>query len=117
MALDRHRVAAPVPTTAGTLAIDPETGVGSLTIALADGALRGIATRGDRDVHGLALWNVRGSLDVAGRTTKIVLALRDHGVIRSRGTWWWLSGTGDEYPCGRRPRHGSRIVADLLLTP
>lgn len=116
----RNSVAVAVPVASGAFVVDPETGAGSLTIALAvpgGGAVRGVATSGPRDGHGLALWTVHGTLEVAARPTTIVLTLRDHGVIRSRTTWWWLSGTGDEQPCGRRSQYGSRLVADLLLAP
>lgn len=121
VAPDRHGMAVRAHVAAGTLAIDPVSGVGSLTVEFAVGGhagrLRGIAVRGTRDAHGRAVWTVRGSLDVAGRTTSVTLSLRDHGVTHSRCTWWWLSGTGEEQSCARRPRFGSRLVADLLLTP
>ena len=120
VALHRHAVASPVPVLGGTFTVDPASGIGSLSITLAlpgGGAVRGFVTRGARDGHGVTLWSVRGTLEVAGRSTPVILALRDHGVTRLRSTWWWLSGTGDEDPCPRRPRHGSRLVADLLLAP
>jgi hypothetical protein len=121
VALDRHTVASPVRVRRGTFQVDPTIGVGSLTIELAvggGGTLRAAATSGGRDDHGIAIWTVRGTLAMGGRTTQIGLRLRDHGVIRTTGTWWWLSGTGDEQRRERRrPRHGSRLVADLILAP
>lgn len=121
VAAERRGVAVRAHVTNGELAIDPITGVGSLTVAFAAapgaGQIRCIATRGQRDAHGLTVWAARGTLELAGRATSITLTLRDHGVTRGRCTWWWLSGTGEEQACARRPHPGSRVVADLLLTP
>lgn len=114
---DHRSRASAVAVHGGFLEIDAQGDVATLEIALAGGMLRGTGALTSAGLVAFDVWTIHGSLVLDGRTTRVTLALRDHGVVHRRGTWRWLSGTGSAPRCGRTRRRaaGAPLVADLLF--